>query len=87
MNRKLLAELELLSPPGDTIREALEHYELSVERFGEFMEMSEPLVEALLSGALPLTGDIAERLEKVLHIDRQFWINRELNYRREKACL
>lgn len=71
----------MLTPPGETIRETLEHYEITVERFALLMEMSLPLVEALLIGGLPLTGDIAERLERVLHIDKEFWINRERNYR------
>lgn len=54
---------------------------ISKERFAVLMHLTASQVERLLIGLEPITPEMAVRLESVLGIDYDFWINREKNYR------
>ena len=56
-------------PPGETIKEQLEIWEITKAEFLSRMGMSEDEIEALLEGDMALTPDIASRLESALSID------------------
>ena len=78
---KLKDERELLSKPGDTITETLEHLKMSQAELAERMGKTPSKVNDIISGKEPITTATALQLEKVLGIDAQFWLNREMLYR------
>ena len=73
------------SPPGDTIQDVLEERKLSLSDFAQQMNIS--LLESgnLLSGKMVINKEIAKKLSIVLGSTPQFWLNRELGYRKDKA--
>lgn len=71
----------LAIPPGETIAEGLEDRGISQKEFAARMDMSNIQLTKLINGELQLTGKIAERLEMILHISADFWINSESIYR------
>ena len=68
-------------PPGYTIKEQLEDRNINLNDFIAKMNMSKEDVELLIEGKVILTNDLASKLELVLGIPKQFWINLENNYR------
>ncbi len=76
------------SPPGDTIRDLLDQQGLSLAFFTRAMGYDDTRqVDALLSGATELTGEIAERLSALLGSTTQFWLTRESQYRADLVRL
>ena len=74
-------ERELLSKPGDTILETLEHIKMSQVELAERMGKTASKINDIISGKEPITVATALQLENVLGIDAQFWLNREIIYR------
>lgn len=74
-------ERELLSKPGDTIVETLEHMRMSQAELGKRMGKTPSKINDLVSGKETITVATAVQLEKVLGINTQFWLNREASYR------
>ncbi len=81
MNNSLKDERELLSKPGDTILETLEYIKMSQAELAERMGKTASKINDIISGKEPITVTTAFQLEKVLNIDAQFWLNREMLYR------
>jgi HTH-type transcriptional regulator / antitoxin HigA len=81
MNQSLKDEKELLSKPGDTILETLEHIRMSQAELAERLGKTPSKINDIISGKEPITVNTALQLEKVLNIDAQFWLNRESLYR------
>ncbi|WP_040280297.1 HigA family addiction module antitoxin [Psychroserpens damuponensis] len=78
---KLVDERELLSKPGDTILETIEHIGMSQVELAERMGKTPSKINDIISSKEPITLTTALQLEKVLGIDAQFWLNREMLYR------
>ncbi len=78
---KLKDERELLSKPGDTIFETIEHFKMSQAELAYRMGKTPSKINDLISGKEPITVATAIQLEKVLGIDAHFWLNREMLYR------
>jgi HTH-type transcriptional regulator/antitoxin HigA len=78
-------ERELLTKPGDTIIETIEHLKMSQAELAERLGKTPSKVNDLISGKVPITVNTALQLEKVLGIDMQFWLNREMSYREKLA--
>lgn len=74
-------ELELLSHPGNTIEETL--YEKGIDLPLFILKMGLPMqqINDLLEGKLPINTDIANKLEAVLNVPANYWLNREMIYR------
>ena len=70
-------------PPGYTIEEQLNENGLTQKEFAKLMELSDNSINALISGQMLLSIDIATKLEKVLGIPAQFWLNLEAIYRKK----
>jgi addiction module HigA family antidote len=87
MSTTLKDELELLSPPGDTIAETLEHIKMSQVELAMRMGKTPSKINDLISGKEPITTNTALQLEKVLGIDAKFWLNREMLYREKLSRL
>lgn len=81
MSEQLKAERELLSPPGDDILETIEHIKMSQAELADRLSKTPSKVHDLITGKEPITYNTALQLEKVLGIEAQFWLNREMNYR------
>jgi HTH-type transcriptional regulator / antitoxin HigA len=87
MINKLKDERELLSKPGDTILETLEHIKMSQVELAERMGKTPSKINDIISGKEPVSVATALQLEKVLSIDVQFWLNREMLYREKLSRL
>jgi HTH-type transcriptional regulator/antitoxin HigA len=85
MSDQLKAERALLSPPGDDILETIEHIKMSQAELADRLGKNPSKVHDLITGKEPITYTTALQLEKVLGIDAQFWLNREMNYRTKLA--
>jgi HTH-type transcriptional regulator/antitoxin HigA len=78
---KIQDEIELLSKPGDTILETIEFLGMSQVELAERLGKTPPKVNDLITGKEVISLNTALQLEKVLGIDAQFWVKRELLYR------
>lgn len=78
---KLKNERELLSRPGDTILETIDYLKISQAELAERMGKTPSKINDIISGKEPITINTAFQLEKVLGINAQFWLNREMLYR------
>jgi plasmid maintenance system antidote protein VapI len=74
-----------ISPPGDTLANALEEQELTEKDFAVRLGESEATVKEIIDGKAAITTEIASKLEAVLDIPATFWNNRERNYREALA--
>lgn len=80
-------ELDLLSPPGATIKETMEELGIDLPVFCLRMNLAIPEAYQLLKGDMVITTQLADRLEGLFNIDAQFWLNLEANYRRKLRTL
>lgn len=80
-------ELELLSPPWDTILETLQVIGMSQPQLANILGIGTKRLEGIISGEVPIDLDIANRLEATLSIPAQFWMNRDRNYRYKKEII
>lgn len=68
-------------PPGATIKEQLEIRGMSQKEFAARMGLSEKHTSQLIHGDVQLTPETAVKLEMVLGVPAQFWLNLEAIYR------
>ncbi len=87
MSKLLKAGRELLSPPGDDILEHIEYIKMSQAELADRIGKTPSKVNDLISGKEPITYTTALQLEKVLGIEAQYWLNREMLYREKLARL
>jgi len=85
MSSNIKIERELLTKPGDTILETIEFLKMNQAELAERIGKTPAKVNDLISGKAPITVNTAMQLEKVLGIDMQFWLNREMHYREKLA--
>lgn len=71
----------IATPPGATIKEQLDDRGMSQKEFASCIGMSEEHISRLIDGDTQLTPDVAYKLEMVLGVPAQFWINLEHIYR------
>ena len=64
--------------PGVTIKEQIESRGLSQKEFAVRLGLSEKHVSRLINGRVELTPNVALRLESVLGVPAQFWLNLDL---------
>jgi HTH-type transcriptional regulator / antitoxin HigA len=79
-----LSEVRDLSVPGDILEEALEERGMSNAELARRTELSEKHVSQLVNARVPLSMDVAFKLEQVLGIPANFWLSLESNYRAEQ---
>lgn len=73
----------LLSCPGDSIQEHIDHIGMSQAELAERLGRSVPKLNELIKGKAPISKETATRLEYVLGIPASFWLNLERNYQDE----
>ena len=72
---------DYVSPPGETLREALDERGMNQVDFARRIGMSRKHLKDILDGASPIVPDTALKFERVLGIPARFWNNREQQYR------
>lgn len=70
-----------VSPPGDTIRDALVARQLTLDDFAAQIGLSRGAAVELLSGELAIDDPLADRLSEAIGASGHFWLNREARYR------
>ena len=73
----------LLSCPGDTIQEHIDHIGMSQAELAERLGRSVPKLNELIKGKAPITKETATKLEYVLGVPASFWINLDRTYQDE----
>jgi HTH-type transcriptional regulator/antitoxin HigA len=68
-------------PPGETLRELLEEQRLSQRDLARRADLSPKHVNKLLQGLVPLSADVAVRLERVTGTPARIWNRLEADYR------
>ena len=68
-------------PPGMTIKEVIEDHHMTQKELAARLGLSEKHISKLINGEVPLTQDVAIRLERVLDIEASFWNGLEAAYR------
>jgi HTH-type transcriptional regulator / antitoxin HigA len=74
-----------LSPPGDTIQDALDEVGISRSELARRIGLATEQVNELIQGETRLTPDIAVSLELILGEPARFWLQREANYQQRLA--
>jgi HTH-type transcriptional regulator / antitoxin HigA len=80
MNKQQQAELELLSPPGDTILETIEYLNIQQTELAQRMGITPSKLNDIIKAKEPITIATALKLELVLGIKATFWISRQNSY-------
>ena len=78
-------ECDWVSPPGETIEDALEEQGLSQADFARRTGFSKKHVNGLIKGNVAVTAETALKLEAVLGSPASFWLRREIEYREDLA--
>lgn len=74
-------------PPGDTILDFLEWKNVSKEKLADTLHLSLEDTDSFLKGGLPLSEDIAIKLETLFGPPFDFWLRREEQYRKDLVRL
>src|ERR1700759_2455420 len=76
-----LGDTDYAVPPGATLRELLEEQGLSQRDLARRADLSPKHVNKLLQGLVPLSADVAVRLERVTGTPARLWNRPEADYR------
>ena len=76
-----LGDTDYAVPPGETLRELLDEQGLTQRDLARRADLSPKHVNRLLQGLVPLSADIAQRLERVTGTPARIWNSREADYR------
>ncbi len=69
--------------PGDSLREAIEHLEMSQVEFAQRMGITEQSLVRILNGEQKIDGETASNLELVTGTASEFWMNLEVQYQKQ----
>jgi HTH-type transcriptional regulator / antitoxin HigA len=76
-----LGDTDYAVPPGETLRELLEELGLTQRELARRADLSPKHVNRLLQGLVPLSADVATRLERVTGTPARIWNRLEADYR------
>ncbi len=76
-----LGDTDYAVPPGETLRELLDERGLTQRDLARRADLSPKHVNRLLQGLVPLSPDVAQRLERVTGTPARIWNRREADYR------
>lgn len=71
---------DYISPPGDTLLEALEERDMSQAELSRRMGRPKKTINEIIKGKAAITPETALQLERVLQIPSSFWNNRQKIY-------
>lgn len=72
-------------PPGETLREYLDNWNMSQKNLAVRLELSPKHVNEIIQGKAPITTETAIKLETVLGLPASFWLGLETIYQEAKA--
>lgn len=70
--------------PGETLVEVLKDRKMSQKELAIKTGVSEKYISAVISGQQNISSSFANKLEYALGIEKEFWMNLQANYEREK---
>lgn len=76
-----LGDTDYAVPPGESLRELLEEQGLNQRDLARRADLSPKHVNKLLQGLVPLSADVAVRLERVTGTPARIWNRLEADYR------
>ena len=76
-----LGDTDYAMPPGETLRELLDEQGLTQRDLARRADLSPKHVNRLLQGLVPLSADVAQRLERVTGTPARIWNSLEAEYR------
>lgn len=76
-----LGDTDYAVPPGETLRELLDEQGLTQRDLARRADLSPKHVNRILQGLVPLSADVAQRLERVTGTPARIWNNLEAEYR------
>lgn len=85
MSNLNIFEPDYIVPPGETINELLEHYNMTQKELSRRIDLAQKTVNEIVKGKAPITYETASKLENVFGIEASFWNNLEKNYREQLA--
>ena len=74
-----------LSPPGDTIEDALNEMGITQYEFARRTGFNQKHINGLIEGKIAITTKTAIKLETVLGEPTSFWLEREAQYQKAVA--
>ena len=75
-----LGDTDYAIPPGETLRELLDEQGLTQRDLARRADLSPKHVNRLMQGLVPLSPDVAQRLERVTGTPARIWNRLEANY-------
>jgi HTH-type transcriptional regulator/antitoxin HigA len=72
---------DVVSPPGETLKETLEALCMSQAELAERMGRPKKTINEIIKGKAALTPETALQLERVLGVPADFWANRDYHFR------
>ena len=71
---------ELLSHPGETLKEVLESNNMTQKELAFRVDITEKHLTNIINGKAPITPEMALKLSKVFSLSSSFWNNLQANY-------
>jgi len=85
MSNLNIFEPDYIIPPGETIIELLEHYNMTQKELAQRIELTPKTINEIVKGKSAITYETAQKLENVFGMEASFWNNLEKNYREQIA--
>lgn len=70
--------------PGETLTEVLKDRKMSQKELAIKTRMTEKYISTVINGQENISSSFANKLEYALGIEKEFWMNLQANYEREK---
>jgi len=74
---------DFIIPPGETILEILNDKGVTVEIYAKSIGIDPQCFDDLIFGETRITPEIAEQLECLFNVKKQFWLKLQAKYDRE----
>jgi len=74
---------DLISHPGKTLKEVLEHENMSQQELAYRISLDKNTVSQIINGVAPISCETALKLEKVFNLKASFWNALQSNYNDE----
>ena len=68
--------------PGATVQELIEEKSITQAELAEMVGLTPEAAGQMMTGEIPLTDDVATRLETAFGVPASFWMRREASYRK-----
>jgi addiction module HigA family antidote len=81
MNKQTKYKPNFVSPPGETLQELLEQFNLSQADLAERTGRPKKTINEIIQGKSAITPETALQFQRVLKTPAHFWLVREAKYR------